>query len=192
MKKLVFALLAAVALFIGGALVGSSGRGEEADPTEVYRDTVVVFDTVRYVEPMAQSVKPVGAQTYIVPVGSGDGGLARCSSSALTDSTSAGYVTVSVIGTGDGGLARADSAVVELTVVQRHYADSTYEAWVSGPVDPRLDSIYIYNRSQEVTVVKQYRPPNRWSVGVTAGAGLTLKGVQPFVGIGISYAIWRF
>jgi hypothetical protein len=192
MKKLIIALMAAVALFIVGTLlVGQSGRSGRAEQTEVYRDTVVVYDTIRYVEPMAQTVTSVGTQTYIVACS--DGGLARAAA-ADTDSASSGYIKVTAIGTGDGGLARADSAVVEMTVVQRRYADTLYEAWVSGPIDPRLDSINIYSRTTAVsnTIKKQYRPPNRWGVGIAAGAGFTPQGVQPYIGIGLTYSIISF
>lgn len=169
------------ALFIVGAVLGSTRRGTNADPAKTYSDTIIVFDTVRYVEPKAATTEKLGKLMYKAPIV----GATR------TDSISEGYVTAATIGSGDGGLARADSADVELTVIQRHYADSTYEAWVSGPVDPRLDSINIYQRHTVITTQQPQRH-SKWSVGVTGGAGFTARGVQPFIGIGISYAIFRF
>lgn len=84
-----------------------------------------------------------------------------------------------------------DSAVVELPKIRRHYADSTYEAWVSGPVDPRLDSIRVYARSTTITK-REWKPPKRWHLGVTAGYGYGAKGFQPYIGFGITYSIFSF
>ena len=84
-----------------------------------------------------------------------------------------------------------DSAVVELPMTRRHYADSTYEAWVSGPIDPRLDSIRVYARTTTITK-REWKPPKRWHLGVTAGYGYGAKGFQPYIGIGITYSIFSF
>lgn len=84
-----------------------------------------------------------------------------------------------------------DSAVVELPMIRRHYADSTYEAWVSGPIDPRLDSIRVYAKTTTITK-REWKPPKRWHLGVTAGYGYGAKGFQPYIGIGITYSIFSF
>lgn len=83
-----------------------------------------------------------------------------------------------------------DSIVVRdsVTIVpisQKMYGDSTYTAWVSG-YDIALDSIHVYRPA--ITIAK---PPNRWSVGVQAGLGLTPKGIQPYIGFGIGYTIGK-
>lgn len=75
---------------------------------------------------------------------------------------------------------------MELPITQLHYADTTYEAWVSGYA-PQLDSIYVFPKREIVTtVIKQ--PPKRWHIGIQAGAGITPCGVQPFVGVGLTYS----
>lgn len=74
---------------------------------------------------------------------------------------------------------------VRIPIEQKHYADSSYEAWVSG-YEPSLDSIKI--RFREPTIVKKI-PPKRWAVGIQGGVGLTPKGIQPYIGIGFSYRI---
>lgn len=74
----------------------------------------------------------------------------------------------------------------------KEYGDSTYYAKVSG-ISPALDEIRVYPRTvyrtETVTnTVKERR--KRWGVGVHAGYGLTPKGVQPYVGVGVSWDVW--
>ncbi len=79
-----------------------------------------------------------------------------------------------------------DSAEVEIPIVQKRYTDSTYTAWVSG-YRPSLDSIHVYRQQEIVTIKEKQR---RWNVGISAGYGLTPKGLQPYVGLGVSYRLW--
>ena len=79
-----------------------------------------------------------------------------------------------------------DSAEVEIPIIQKRYADSTYTAWVSG-YRPSLDSIHVYRQKEFVTIKEKQR---RWNVGVTAGYGVTPKGLQPFVGLGVSWRVF--
>lgn len=79
-----------------------------------------------------------------------------------------------------------DSAVA-VPVEQRHYADTAYEAWVSG-YRPRLDSIRVYERVSSVVV--RDAPVSRWGVGLSAGLGLTPRGVLPYVGVGVTYRLY--
>lgn len=72
-----------------------------------------------------------------------------------------------------------DTVAVRLPIESKHYAGENYEAWVSG-YEPSLDSISIYNR----TIVPKQK---RWSIGLQGGVGMTPKGVQPYIGIGIGY-----
>lgn len=94
-----------------------------------------------------------------------------------------------------GGVAETvDSATVELPVISRHYVvDSIGEAWVSSPVDPRLDSIRLFRPRyyQNTTITHQTKPPSHWSVGVQAGYGMTPKGLQPYIGFGVSYRLTK-
>ena len=79
-----------------------------------------------------------------------------------------------------------DSAEVEIPIIQKRYADSTYTAWVSG-YRPSLDSIHVYRQKETITIKEKQR---RWNVGVTAGYGVTPKGLQPFVGLGVSWRVF--
>lgn len=74
-----------------------------------------------------------------------------------------------------------DTVMVRLPIESKHYEGENYEAWVSG-YEPSLDSINIYNR----TIVQK---PKRWSIGVQGGVGITPKGVQPYVGVGVAFQL---
>lgn len=76
---------------------------------------------------------------------------------------------------------------VRVPITQRVYSDdSTYTAWVSG-YHASLDSIAVYRQMELVTVRQK---PRRWTVGLSAGYGITPKGLQPYVGVGVSYRLW--
>lgn len=86
---------------------------------------------------------------------------------------------------------REDAAEAVLPITQARYTDdSTYTAWVSG-YSPALDSIHVYPRHEVVTITNTVRrKPKRWDVGIHAGYGMTPKGFQPYVGVGVSWRIW--
>lgn len=83
-----------------------------------------------------------------------------------------------------------DSLKLVLLRVQRHYSDSTFDAWVSG-VDPRLDSIKTYQTNmvitKEIPVIRVKK--TRWGIGIQAGVTADKEGVLPYVGVGVSYNI---
>ena len=74
-----------------------------------------------------------------------------------------------------------DTVMVRLPIESKHYEGKDYEAWVSG-YEPSLDSINVYNR----TILPK---PKRWSIGLQGGVGMTPRGVQPYVGIGVAYKL---
>lgn len=74
-----------------------------------------------------------------------------------------------------------DTVMVRLPIESKYYEGEGYEAWISG-YEPSLDSINVYNRS----ILPK---PKRWSIGVQGGVGITPRGVQPYVGIGISFRL---
>ncbi len=73
-----------------------------------------------------------------------------------------------------------------LPITQQVYRDTTYTAWVSGYA-AALDSIEVYPRTLIVrqTALPAARP-RRWSFGIQAGYGLTPRGMQPYVGLGLT------
>lgn len=74
-----------------------------------------------------------------------------------------------------------DTIQVRLPIESKHYTSVNYDAWVSG-YEPSLDSIKVYQRE-----VKPKQ--SRWSIGLQGGVGLTPKGVQPYIGVGIGYRL---
>lgn len=76
----------------------------------------------------------------------------------------------------------ADSVRVVVPREQKEYHGEGYRAWVSG-YRPALDSIMI-----ERMVLRE--KARRWSVGLQAGIGMTPRGVQPYIGVGVSIKIF--
>lgn len=76
-----------------------------------------------------------------------------------------------------------DTIRVRLPIESKHYSTTNYDAWVSG-YEPCLDSIKVYNRE---VIVKPKK--SRWSVGVQGGVGMTPRGVQPYIGVGVGYRL---
>lgn len=81
-----------------------------------------------------------------------------------------------------------DSANVVIPITQKVYEDSMYKAYVSG-YRASLDSFYIYPRKEVITIREK---PRRWHIGISAGYGLTPKGFQPYIGIGVTYSLMSF
>lgn len=80
-----------------------------------------------------------------------------------------------------------DSVEVELPITQKEYGDSTFRAWVSG-FDAQLDSFRVYQPTRYITITTKQKP-SKWSIGIQGGYGITPKGFQPYIGIGISKTI---
>lgn len=75
--------------------------------------------------------------------------------------------------------------VVNIPITAKVYADSSYRAVVSG-YKANLDSISIFKNTIIKTrwYPKMYNP--KWSVGIQGG-GTWIKGLTPYVGVGIQY-----
>lgn len=86
------------------------------------------------------------------------------------------------------GLKDSVRAVVPIT--QKVYADSTYKAWVSG-YNPKLDSIQVYRQTVVTTKTETVVRKRRIGIGVQAGYGYGFRygGIEPYVGLGVS---WNF
>ena len=89
------------------------------------------------------------------------------------------------------------TAQVTLPVVQKEFSDdSTYTAYVSGLqyADwPRLDSITVRQREITNTVIKTItvqKKRSHWNFGVQAGYGygLSYRGFEPYIGVGLQYS----
>lgn len=185
-KHFLLLALTGIALILAGAFIGRVNRPPgEAVVTETTETRV---DTVTDEAPAPHSEIAMGTYRCTVPVYrfiGGAGGMARPCAAIDCDSAVALAEDKAVPMVG------RDSAIVQLPMIQRYYGDSTYEAWVSGPVNPRLDSIRVFARTTTVTR-REWKPPKRWHVGVTAGYGYGPKGLQPYVGVGITYSVFSF
>lgn len=77
---------------------------------------------------------------------------------------------------------RVADTLVALPITQAEYADTACRVWVSG-YKPRLDSIHIAAPVMvEVPVRKR-----KWRIVPAAGVGVTPKGIQPFIGVAITF-----
>lgn len=86
--------------------------------------------------------------------------------------------------------ATGDSVAVKVPVSQSVYAGESYKAYVSG-FRAVLDSIEVYStRTESLVTVPPRR--KRFAVGMQAGVGVTPRGVEPFVGVGITLKLWEF
>lgn len=150
----------------------------------IQTDTIIKRDTIKDVpgEPTYTSKQPVGTAEVRVPtdrIKIGDATLPHI----RADTATRDYAqTINQNG--------MDSATIELPIMQSVYESKDYKAYVSG-VHARLDSIFVYPL-HEVVTIREKQPPKRWHIGVTTGYGLTTKGMQPYVGIGLTYSIISF
>lgn len=80
-----------------------------------------------------------------------------------------------------------DSMKVQIPISQKVYEDTLYKAYVSG-YEPKLDSITIKQKTTYITHTIRDKE-SRFRIGLQAGYGLTPKGMQPYVGIGVSYRL---
>lgn len=188
MKYFTLALLVLIAVFHAGIYVGNGNAERQTESVTETAETIA--DTIVYNVPTPQATTALGTQSYVLPkyvfIGGGVGGEPRrCAekdSSIVEDVARQDCVGEKTLQYDN------DSAVIELPMVQRHYADSAFEAWVSGPVDPRLDSVRV---SAPTTIItkREWKPPKRWHIGPTIGYGYTSNGFEPYIGVSLTYSI---
>lgn len=71
----------------------------------------------------------------------------------------------------------------------KQYKDSILTAQVSG-INAHLDWYQVNRPTVTKTVTNTvYIPPKKWSIGLQGGVGITPKGLQPYLGVGIGYKI---
>ena len=79
----------------------------------------------------------------------------------------------------------SDSVEVVVPIEQKIYASHDYKAHVTGYMS-RLDSIEIYKPVNRV----RRQAAGRFSVGVQAGYGFTPRGLQPYIGLGVTVRLF--
>lgn len=83
-----------------------------------------------------------------------------------------------------------DSVSISIPITQSLYETEDYRAYVSG-YNAGLDSIFITSR-QTVVRIRDPVKKKRFSVGINAGYGMTPKGFQPYIGLGVSINLFNF
>ena len=101
----------------------------------------------------------------------------------LIENTDTVYVTQMYIGNGEP----LEVPLIKQTVT---YSDSTYKAVISG-YNPKLEYIETYNTTHYITEFVREKP-KKWGIGIQAGYGVGRNGLQPYVGVGVSYNLIRF
>ena len=160
-------------------LAGKHSRAMATDGESVRRDTVTVIDTVVHRVPAAKDSTVVRYVTRTVPVATQSYRAPRDTASVKNDREQMPPLYASASG---------DSATVVLPITQKMYSDTDYRAWVSG-YESRLDSIKVFPRTVTVLETK-YKPPSRFSIGLQGGYGITPKGLQPYIGVGVNVRIF--
>ena len=84
-----------------------------------------------------------------------------------------------------------DSVFVQIPIEQKVYSDSNYTAWVSG-YNPKLDSISITHTEVSHKLVNNSKGSKRLFIGIQVGYGITPRGMQPYLGLGVSYNFFGF
>ena len=76
---------------------------------------------------------------------------------------------------------------IPIPITQKTYKGTNYTAYVSG-FHQSLDSIEVRERVITNTIVKKR---SRWNVGISAGYGINKNGLTPFIGIGVTYNLFK-
>ena len=81
-----------------------------------------------------------------------------------------------------------DTMWVNLPIEERTYESDEYRAVIEG-FNPRLKSMEVYPRTAYITTTETIKQRKRWgvSLGVQGGYGYTPKGLQPYVGLGVTF-----
>ena len=163
----------AVAVLIGFLIGQQYPQKSPVEPKSEKVDTLFIRDTNSFTEPPKEPSPDVLIKEIPVPVYVAD--------SSAIDSLLNKCTRLERVG---------DSLQLVLLRVQRHYSDSTFDAWVSG-VDPRLDSIKTYQTNvvitKEIPVIQVKK--SRWGLGIQAGYGASKDGLSPYIGVGVSYNV---
>lgn len=162
MKQLLYIVAAFLAGFITNAIL-LTGRSSPEPSTR----TVTVYDTIPYHYAVPKDSVVLRYETHYLPL--------YLPQSAIRRDT----VTVT------------DSVEVVVPITRKEYSDSTYRLWISGYA-ATLDSIHTYTRHDYTTTTLSPIKPKHWHFGMTTGVAMTTKGVQPYVGVGITYSFKSF
>ena len=160
-------LLYMTAAFLVGSIITAFLMART--PNEPTVETVTIYDTIPYYYPVARDSVVIRYETHRLPA-SGD----KSQEQGQNDD-----------------IEKTDSVDVVIPITQKEYQDSTYHLWISGYA-ANLDSIHTFTRHDYTTVTLPPAKPKRWHLGITTGFAITPKGVQPYIGGGITYSFKSF
>lgn len=170
-KALIILALLAVAV-VAGFFAGEKSTEKKYSAWEI--DTVATYvDTIRYFEPIPKDSVIVRFLTISVP--NREDSVQNSVENVQIQAESVPAPYIAEVG--------EDTSKVVIPITQKVYKDSCYTAWVSGYL-PKLDSIEV---DQKIVVVSKPVHPKRWNVGLQGGYGITPKGFQPYIGIGVTF-----
>lgn len=175
-KENIAALVTLLLLLLLAFWVGYRVAIASQQTGRVVSDTVRYVDTILYYRPVAKDSVVVRYITTKV----------ASANQYLSDSISEHGTNITTEPLGAVG----DSVEVVIPITQKEYEDSTYHAWVSGYA-VNLDSIYVYQKREEITRTVFKTEKKRWSFGLMGGAGYGLIQHKPDVWIGIG-AMYNF
>lgn len=154
----VLVILALFAVFYAGRL---STRSDNAN----VRDTITIYDTMRYIAPQVTTRSNARFEVHQLPR------VRVLPPLAVTDIRD----TVTIV----------DTVQVYVPIERVVYSTAQYYAIVEG-YQAKLVQLDIYNATKVVreTVTKR----KHWgvSVGAQGGYGITPKGMQPYAGVGVT------
>lgn len=85
-----------------------------------------------------------------------------------------------------------DTAYVNLPREEVEYRDTSYRAVVSGFL-PRLEELEIYQKERIVTIqTERVIKPSPWALSIHGGYGVSVNGLTPYIGVGVSYNLYTF
>lgn len=153
----------------------------------IISDKIIVCDTIPLLTPNETEIKELPTITARLPVASSSKNKASNSTDSCLFLPEVNHIDID-----EDSDHPPDSIDVLVPISQKVYEDSTYRAYVSG-YNANLDSIYVFHRTEYITnniLIKT--KPKRFSIGVQAGYGMTPRGFQPYIGIGISVNLFSF
>lgn len=177
-----------------------------AKPEEICSDTVkkTIVDTIFYYKPVPKNITEIGKITVKLPIPKLPKNALKFPESTLKLQDSVGNFGKSVPkydeeinfpikidnkgNSPDISSNFPDSVNVQIPITRKVYEDSTYKAYISG-YNASLDSFYIYPQTKIITIKEK---PKRWHLSISAGYGITPKGLQPCLMVGVSYMIFSF
>lgn len=162
MKRLLYGAIGCAAGFVVG-LAAASGSPESGKRDAV--EVTTVYDTITVRQTRTRDSVAVRYRVVRLPVADDGGGVHA----------------------GDSG--KTDTVAVSIPIVQKHYSDTNFEAWVSG-WNVNIDSLNIRRRTDVINITCT-SPRSRWGLGVSVGVGWTGRRVGPYIGVGIVWTpIW--